>query len=163
MSAAQTDLPERVRHAVTTHSASMLRLAFSYVRGTQDAEDVVQEVFLSYLKAAPAFMSGEHEKAWLLRATINRCKNLFKSGWWSNRRPLPENLGYMMAERGELLCEVLALDEKYRLPIHLHYYEGYPIKEIAQILGEKPATIGTRLARGRELLKGRIGGIESGT
>ena len=56
--------------------------------------------------------------------------------------------------------EVLALDEMYRLPIHLHYYEGYAIKEIAELLGEKPATIGTRLARGREQLKAAMGGIE---
>jgi RNA polymerase sigma-70 factor (ECF subfamily) len=64
----------------------------------------------------------------------------------------------MMVEESELLRAVMDLDEKYRLPLHLHYYEGYPIKEIAEILGDKPATIGTRLARGREILKVRMGG-----
>ena len=91
---------------------------------------------------------------------INRCKNELRSGWWRLRRPLPDDLSYLEEADSDLLRSVLALEEKYRLPIHLHYYEGYAIKEIAGILGEKPATVGTRLARGRELLKGMMGGIE---
>ena len=150
---------ERIRHLVDGYSRSLHRLAFTYLKNTQDAEDVAQEVFLKYLKSAPEFQNVEHEKAWLIRVTINRCKNLLKSRWWRSRRPLPDDLSYLMEEESGLIQWVMALDEKYRLPIHLHYYEGYAIKEIARILGEKPATIGTRLARGRELL--RIGGIEN--
>ena len=152
-------LQQRIRDCITDHSHGMLRLAYAYLRNTQDAEDIVQDVFLSYFKSAPAFVSGEHEKAWLLRATINRCKNMLKSGWHNSRNPLPTGLESLESGDSELLTEVLALDEKYRLPIHLHYYEGYAIKEIADILGEKPATIGTRLARGRELIKYAMGGI----
>ena len=155
----QMSRKERIRHLVDRYSRSLHRLAFAYLRNTADAEDVAQEVFLQYLKAAPEFQDGEHEKAWLIRVTVNRCKNELKSGWWRLRRPLPDDLSYMAEEESDLLRSVLALDEKYRLPIHLHYYEGYAIKEIAGILGEKPATVGTRLARGRELL--RIGGIEN--
>lgn len=150
---------ERIRYLMDKYSKSLHRLAFTYLRNTADAEDLAQDVFLQYLKAAPEFQDGEHEKAWLIRVTVNRCKNELKSGWWRLRRPLPDDLSYLVEEESDLLRSVLALEEKYRLPIHLHYYEGYAIKEIAGILGEKPATVGTRLARGRELL--RIGGIEN--
>ena len=155
------ELQARIARSVAQHHKSMLRLAFAYVRSTQDAEDVAQEVFLSYFRMAPMFESAEHEKAWLLRATINRCKNLLKSGWHKSRNPLPEQLGAQSSAQSALLSEVLALDEAYRLPIHLHYYEGYSLKEIGELLGEKPATIGTRLARGREQLKHALGGIEN--
>jgi len=150
---------ERIRRVVAKYSKSLTRLAFTYLRNAHDVEDVAQEVFLAYLQNAPAFISEEHEKAWLIRVTINRCKNQLKSGWFRARRLLPEDLSYLMEEESELLRAVMALPEKYRLPIHLHYYEGYAIKEIAQVLGNKPATIGTRLARGRDLLKARMGGI----
>ncbi len=155
----KAELQSRVRQSVALHHRSMLRLAYAYLRTTPDAEDCVQEVFLSYFRAAPMFRDPEHEKAWLLRATINRCKNQLKSAWNTRRAPMPETLE-AVDEQSELLHEVLALDEMYRLPIHLHYYEGYSIKEIAALLSEKPATIGTRLARGREQLKAAMGGIE---
>jgi RNA polymerase sigma-70 factor (ECF subfamily) len=141
------------------YSKSLVRLAFTYVRCEQDAEDVVQEVFLTWLRAAPTLSGEEHEKAFLIRATINRCKNLLKSRWFRGRRPLTDGLCCLMKEESELLTAVMDLDEKYRLPIHLYYYEGYQIREIAEMLGERPATIGTRLARGREILKTRIGGM----
>lgn len=156
----QMSRKERIRQLVDRYSRSLHALAFTYLRNTQDAEDAVQEVFLQYLKAAPEFRDGEHEKAWLIRVMINRCKNELRSGWWRLRRPLTDDLSYLEEAESDLLRSVLALEEKYRLPIHLHYYEGYAIKEIAGILGEKPATVGTRLARGRELLKGMMGGIE---
>lgn len=149
----------RAREVVAKHSKSLVRLAFTYVKNEQDAEDVVQEVFLSWLRAAKAFSGEEHEKAWLIRATINRCKNLLKSRWFRGRRPLTDDLSCLVREESALLSAVLELDEKYRLPIHLHYYEGYEIREIAEMLGESPATIGTRLARGRERLKTKIGGM----
>lgn len=148
----------RARAIVETYARSLVRLAYTYVRNEQDAEDVVQEVFLSWLRAG-AFSGTEHEKAWLIRATINRSKNLAKSRWFRGRRPLSGNEAFLMEEESAVLGAVLDLDEKYRLPIHLYYYEGYGIREIAGMLGEKPATIGTRLSRGREILRERIGGM----
>ena len=155
----QDDLKARIRRSVDAHHRSMLHLAYAYTRNTQDAEDIVQDVFLNYFRLSPVFTSDEHEKAWLLRATINRCKNLLKSSARTKRREMPESLESQAPEQSELLQEVLALEAKYRLPIHLHYYEGYALKEIADILGEKTATIGTRLARGRDLIKQAMGGI----
>ena len=155
----QDELKARIRRSVDAHHRSMLRLAYAYTRNTQDAEDIVQDVFLNYFRLSPVFTSDEHEKAWLLRATINRCKNLLKSSARSKRSELPETLESKPAQQSDLMDEVLSLEEKYRVPIHLHYYEGYQIKEIADILGEKPATIGTRLSRGRDLIKQAMGGI----
>lgn len=149
----------RAREVVTRYAKSLVRLAFTYVRNQQDAEDVVQEVFLSWLRARRTFSGEEHEKAWLIRATINRCKNHLKSRWYRGRRPLTESLSCLAQEESALLQAVMDLEEKYRLPIHLHYYEGYGIREIAGMLGEKPATVGTRLSRGREILKDWIGGM----
>lgn len=149
----------RAREVVEKYAGSLVRLAFTYLRNQQDAEDAVQEVFLSWLRAAKTLSGAEHEKAWLIRATINRSKNMVKSRWFRGRRPLPEGLSCLMEEESAVLGAVLDLDEKYRLPIHLHYYEGYGIREIAGMLGEKPATIGTRLSRGREILRERIGGM----
>ncbi len=134
----QMSRKERIRQLVDRYSKSLRALAFTYLHNAHDAEDVAQEVFLQYLKSAPEFQDGEHEKAWLIRVTINRCKNQLRSGWLRLRRPLPDDLSYLMEEESELLRAVMALDEKYRLPIHLHYYEGYAIREIAGILGEKP-------------------------
>ncbi|MDO4552027.1 MAG: sigma-70 family RNA polymerase sigma factor [Bacillota bacterium] len=149
-----------LQNAVRQHSGSVLRVAFSYVRSMADAEDIAQDVFLAYLKSAPVFESPEHEKAWLIKVAVNKSRNYIKSGWWNNREALPEDLSYLPEEDSRVLEAVMELDEKYRLPIHLHYYEGYSIREIAQALGARPATIGTRLARGRELLKGKLRGLE---
>ncbi|RIX60155.1 sigma-70 family RNA polymerase sigma factor [Paenibacillus nanensis] len=153
-----SELGESVQQAVIRYSDSLIRIAFTYVKNIADAEEVAQEVFLAYLRQAPVFASSEHEKAWLIRTAINKSKNAVKSGWFRSRHPIPEDLAYMPEEEQELLHAVFALDKKYRLPIHLHYYEGYSLEEIAEILQTKPATVGTWLARGRKRLKEALGG-----
>jgi RNA polymerase sigma factor (sigma-70 family) len=157
-------LNEFVRCAVEKYSKTVAKTAFAYLKNTADAEDVTQEVFLTLMQKAPAFESEEHLKAWLIRVTINKSRDFLKSGWFKSRTPLYEELPYLTSEQNDLLAAVLSLDVKYRLPIHLYYYEGYSIKEIAEILGERATTIGTRLARGRkilkDILKDKIGGFE---
>lgn len=154
------ELNECIKNAVNQYSGSLIKIAFTYTKSIHDAEDIVQNVFLDYLKKQPTFNSPEHEKAWLIRVTINKSKDYMKTAWFRNRSELPEDLSYMPQEESELVYAVLALDKKYRLPIHLHYFEGYSIAEIADILHEKPATVGTWLARGRSLLKNELGGLE---
>ncbi|WP_053373461.1 RNA polymerase sigma factor [Paenibacillus sp. FJAT-27812] len=154
------ELNESVRQALDLYSQSMIKIAFAYLKNIADAEEVAQEVFLTYLQKRPVFNSSEHEKAWLIRTTINKSKNMLKTGWFKSRNPVPEDLSYLPKEESEVLQAVLALDKKYRIPIHLHYYEGYSIQEIADILQSKPATVGTWLARGRLILKEKIGGLE---
>nr|WP_207744169.1 sigma-70 family RNA polymerase sigma factor [Romboutsia sp. 1001713B170131_170501_G6] len=143
--------------AVSKYSKIVARSAFSYLKNSSDAEDITQEVFLALLQSDIRFEDDEHLKAWLIRVAINKCKNYLKSGWFKNKADLTDDLSYMTEEESYTLRAVLSLKEKYRLPIHLHYYEGYSIKEISQILEVPAATIGTRLARGRKELKKIIG------
>ncbi len=147
-----------VVHAVNNYTKMVVATAFAYTKNTCDAEDIAQEVFLAFLKEEKEFESEEHLKSWLLRVTINKCKNQMKNSWMKRRISMPEDLSYMPQERHEVIDVILSLDKKYRLPIHLFYYEGYSIKEIAEILGEKPTTIGSRLDRGRKKLKILLGG-----
>lgn len=153
------ELNESVRRALDLYSHSLIKIAFTYLKNIADAEEVTQEVFLTYLQKRPVFENSEHEKAWLIRLTINKSKNMLKTGWFKSRNPVPEDLSYLPPEENGILQAVLALDKKYRIPIHLHYYEGYSIKEIADIMQTKSATVGTWLARGRLILKDKIGGL----
>ena len=143
---------EYIAEVVRTHSGSMLRAAYAVLHSAADAEDAAQEAFVRLMTKAPVFRDREHEKAWLLRVTINIARNMLKA----SSRNCPEETEDIPCPSGpdrELLSLVMALPERYRTVIHLHYYEGYSIKEIAAILNLPPATVGTRLARGRERLK----------
>lgn len=155
------ELNENVQKAVLKYSHSIIRLAFSYVRNISDAEDIAQDVFLTYMQKLPNFENEQHEKAWLIRVAINKSKNYLKAGWFKNRNTIPDDLSYLPKEESEILGAVLELDYKYRLPIHLFYYEGYTIQEISEILEAKPTTVGTWIARGRSILKTKIGGFEN--
>lgn len=102
--------------------------------------------------------SDEYMKAWLIRVTINKSKNHMKTAWIRKRSEMPNvQQDLPTNETGDLLNAVLSLDVKYKIPIYLMYYEGYSIKEISEIVKIKPATIGTRLKRGREILKTLLG------
>ena len=138
------------------YSSMVLRIAFSNVKNLQDAQDIAQEVFISVLTKRPQFDSEEHEKAWLIRVTINRCKNHVKSFWNRHTEGLSEDLSYLPEEETGVMQAVLALPQNYRNVIH--YYEGYSINEIAELLHKKPATVGTWLARGRAALKKSLKG-----
>lgn len=152
------ELYGNIQQAVETHMQSIVRVAYTYVKSVHDAEDIAQDTFLSYMHAGKAFESAEHEKAWLIRVCINKAKNSLKSGWFKSRNPLPEDLSAEMPEENGILQAVMQLEEKYRLPIHLFYYEGYDITEIAKLLSIPSGTVGTRLARARKALKTMLGG-----
>ena len=147
---------EYIEKAVKTYSKSMLNAAYSLLGSVPDAEDAVQEAFLKYIQKAPKFKDSDHEKAWLLRVTINISKNMLKS---SSRKTLPiyEDIPTNQNNNEVLQC-VMSLEEKYRTIIHLYYYEDYSIKEIASILSLPRATVGTRLSRGRNILKTMLKG-----
>ena len=133
----------------------LLRLACTRLDSTADAEDAVQEVFLKLLSSRPVFRDAEHERAWLIRATLHRACDICR-GTQRKNIPLDSLAETPAPEPGngdaELLQAVRTLPEKYATPVHLHYYEGYSIREIANLLGLPAATVGTRLARGRTRL-----------
>ena len=118
-------------------------------------EEIVQTVLIKYLKQTKWFDTPEHQKAWLIRVTINECKNYYRSSWIKNIVPLQEwkDTRSTTIERNEVHKEVLPLPRKYRIPIHMHYYEGYSIKEIAEIFDTKEGTVKSWLKRGREQLR----------
>ena len=144
---------EAVARLVDTYGDMLLRLASTRLRSTADAEDAVQEVFLYLLEHDVTFRSETHEKAWLIRATLHRACDLQKR---ADRRHLPlEELPERVAPEPDdaLLDAVRALPEKYSAPLYLHYYAGYSLQEIGRLLRLPAATVGTRLSRGRALLK----------
>lgn len=143
---------EYITRVVKQYSPMLLRLAMTRVNCAADAEDVVQEVFLKLLTAQPRFRDGEHERAWLIRATVNRAIDLRRAAA-SKAIPLEDAEEAAAPEPLQLLSAVQALPEKYSTVIHLYYYEGYNIWEIAKLLGLPAPTVGTRLSRGRAKLK----------
>ena len=144
---------ETISRIVETYSPMLLRLACTRLDDPADAEDIVQEVFLKLLTARPLFRDSEHEKAWLIRTTLHRASDLRRSAARRNV-PLEEAAQAAAPQAGsELLTAVRALPEPYSAVIHLYYYEGYSIKEIAKLLRLPVSTVGTRLARGRERLR----------
>lgn len=148
---------EYIERVIDSYGKSMLTAAYALLKNTSDAEDAVQEAFIILMQKHPSFKDSEHEKAWLLRVTINISKNMIKSSR-RNNLPIEEDIPYSQKDENEILSCVSALPERYRTIIHLYYYEGYSIKEIASILKLPPATVGTRLSRGRNILKTMLKG-----
>lgn len=151
----------QVRLAIERHADTVKRICFIYLKNDADTEDVFQDVFLKYALFPSAFQSTEHEKAWLIRVTVNRCKDVLKSFFRKKTCSLDE--AYFLAtpqntDCPDLLPAVLALPEKYRLVIFLHYYEGYTVPAIADMLHKKENTVYTNLARAKQQLRTSLGG-----
>lgn len=144
---------ENAEGAITQYSDMVYRLAFSRTGTREDADDVYQEVFYRYLRKHPVFESEEHQKAWLLRVTIN-CSNSFLSSPWRKRRAeLAEDIPFEDKEKQQLYTELRLLPEKYRDVIHLFYYEEMSAEEIGKLLHRRPSTVRTQLTRAREMLR----------
>lgn len=146
---------ERVFHQ---YADMVYRLAFSQTQNRSDADDVFQEVFLRYMRRAGAFESEEHEKAWLLRVTVNCSRKLWRSAWFRRTVALDESVTFDMPEETGVARALLQLPQKYRTVIHLFYYEDMPVAKIAETLGMKESAVRTRLTRARELLRTRLKG-----
>ena len=144
---------ERLKAAMGSYMSLLLHIAWSYTGNTAEAEDIVQEVFLTYYEKCPEFKSTEHEKAWLMRVTGNRCKNYLKSGWFRKTLLGEEPVRYEEEPHSEVQEAILRLPPKYREVICLHYVEGYSIRKIAGILKRTPTAVGTQLERARKKLR----------
>ena len=136
------------------YSTMLYRLAMIYLGNAYDAEEAVQEAFIRLLYKAPSFVDTEHEKRWLLRVQINICKDILKSGWRSRTVHLEEAGSYQMDSDSLYIMErLVSLPQKYKSVIYLHYYEGYQLQEIADLLGIGLSAAKMRMKRGRELLR----------
>lgn len=152
---------EAVREAIDRYADMVKRICFIHLKNETDTEDIFQTVFLKYAMSDVVLTNEMHEKAWLIRVTLNACKDLLKSFFRKRTVPLDayvEQNGIVDAAHSEVLEAVLSLPEKYRRVIYLHYYEGYTAPEIAEILGIKENTVYTQLTRGRALLRDVLGG-----
>ena len=156
--------PDRVEaeRLVNTYSDLILRLSYTYLNSTCDAQDICQTVFLKLLQAPRSFDNTEHERAWIIRTTVNLCKDLLKKHWRRTTVTLDaaEHVPAPEPEEGSLTAALELLPPKYRTVLYLYYYEGYSAGEIARMSGEKPSTIRTRLTRARaqlrEIMKGEL-------
>ena len=150
--------PNRLELLVKTHENTLYRTALAILGDVQEAEDAVQDAFLKYLEKTPAFESADHERAWLIRVTVNGCKSRLRAPWRRRSAPLLESYPAAAPEEQEALEAVLSLPPKERAAVHLYYYEGYKTPEIAAMTGEAEGTVRSRLTRARarlrELLKG---------
>ena len=142
-----------VERVIDKYSTQLLRLAYSYTDNTEDAEDVVQDVFMKYA-VQTGLKDEEHIKAWLIRVTINTCINLIKSSHKTRQTELDFDIAQ---EEKEDLIDLMPylnkIPDKYKSVLYLYYFEEYSVDYIAEILGKRPSSIYTLLDRGRAKLK----------
>lgn len=137
-----------------TYGNHILRLAYSYLHNMSDAEEVLQDTLIQFLKTAPVLESAAHEKAWLLRVAANLSKDRIDYNRLRTSDELREELVSEEREDLSFVWEaVKTLPVQYREAIHLFYHEGYPTAQIARILHKEEATVRSDLRRGREKLK----------
>ena len=152
--ASQSEVGARAAQILDTYGNSILRYAYTYLHNTEDAEEVLQDTLVQFLKTAPRFENTSHEKAWLLRVAGNLSKNRLSYNAVRSTDELNEEL--IAAEREDLSFvwqAVRDLPEKYRQPVHLFYHEGLSTRQIASILQRSEATVRSDLHRGRALLR----------
>lgn len=153
---------EEANRAVDLYGDTVRRICMIHLKNKADTEDTFQNVFLKYVLRTAPFDSPEHEKAWIIRVTANACKDLLRSFFRSRTVSLDvliETPREMPEDHSDILEAVLALPEKYKDPIYLHYYEGYTAEEIGRILGKNTNTVYTLLTRARQMLKNRLEGV----
>ena len=151
---------EEVNQAVELYADTVRRICLMHLKNDADTEDIFQTVFVKYLLHTAPFASAEHERAWIIRVTINACKDLLRSVFRRRTVSLEKasELSAPPEEHRAVLQAVQGLPAAYRNVVYLHYYEGYTAPEIAQILGKNVNTIYTRLTRARGLLRQALGG-----
>lgn len=147
--------------AIELYADTVRRICMLHLKSYSDTEDIFQTVFLKYVLSPHAFENEEHEKAWIIRVTLNACKDFMKSFFRSRTVPLDELediMEEMPEDHSDVLEAVLSLPEKYKTVVYLYFYEQYSAVEISKILGKKVNTVYTLLARAKAMLKEQLGG-----
>ena len=149
---------EELEEIIDKYGDMVYRLAFSYTKNKEDADDISQEVFIKFIQNAYKFkkIDDGYLKAWLIRVTINRCKDFLASYWNRNIIALSDDITILMEEKSEVYEAVINLPEKYKIVIYLYYYEDYSVKEIAAILKRSQGTVKWQLSKARQLLKEQL-------
>lgn len=155
---------EEYERIVALYADVVYRVALSYAKTKEDAEDVLQNVFLKLLTKRVKFEDDEHIRKWLIRVAVNECNSLWSSFWRKNVEyidRMEEGITFQNADYSDLYDAIKVLPAKLRIVLHLFYYEGYRTKEIADLLHIREATVRSRLTRARKLLKSQLGEYES--
>lgn len=142
--------------AVTQYGDTVFRVAYSCLKNPADAEDVMQDTLLSLYRENRTFESEEHLRRWLIRVAVNRARSLLRSSWFRRTLPLEEQRDQPVFDRpeeSELFQRVMALPKNYRIAVYLHYYEGYQVREVAELMRANLSTVQTWLMRARGLLQ----------
>lgn len=151
---------DRFTEKYESYGTMLFRIAMVQLGNKADAEEAVQETFVKLLYKAPVFHEPEHEKAWLIRVITNTTKNMRRSVW--HRRVIPkeqiESYGQTQVDQ-DVIGQVLELPAKYRIVIHLYYYEDYSVRQIADVFRISDSAVKMRLQRGRQLLKLEMEGL----
>lgn len=145
-----------IEYMIQEFSDMLVRIAYQNLNNPSDAEDIAQEVFLKCIKANVTFKDHQHMKAWLIRVTINQCKDHNKSAWFQKNTRLVEDTIVFPTIETKVLEELEQLPIHYRNIIYLYYYEEYTLAEIAKILHKSINTISSQLQRSRKKLKSII-------
>lgn len=149
-------MKQPIQELIEQYRENLFAVAFNICKNAEDAEDIVQDTFIQYYTAKKEFDSEQHIRAWLIRVTINKAKNVNHTFWRRNKLSLEdymESLTFETPESEGLFEAVMKLPEKYRIVIHLFYYEDYTVSEIAGILKLSESNVKVRLTRGRRMLK----------
>lgn len=142
---------QNIEELFRSYKDDVYRLALSYTKSVQEAEDVCQTVFLKLMEQREIIPG--REKAWLMQVTANQCRNLLRSAWWRKTTPMEAALLSEVPEYSELLQTIMAMPPKYRVVIYLRYYEELSTKEMARLLHISQSAVTTRLNRARQKLK----------
>lgn len=136
----------------------VMSISTKYLKNTADAENIAQEVFLKLFLSNKRFSCSEHKKAWLIRVTVNLCKDFLRSASRRNNVSLDKaaEIPYFDKSRDELFDLIRSLPPKYQKIVYLHYYEGFSAKSIARMTGLSVSNVSVRLYRARRMLKEEI-------
>ena len=150
--------PDNIEKTIKRNGNRLFRTALAITGNKAESEDIVQDAFIKLIEKQPHFESKEHESAWLLRVTINLCKNRIRSHWWKKTESLLDIFPTYDRDEADIMQTVLSLPVKYRTVIHLFYYEGYSTKEIAEITEQHEPAVRQQLTRARRMLKNYLEG-----
>ncbi|HHU49553.1 MAG TPA: sigma-70 family RNA polymerase sigma factor [Clostridiales bacterium] len=164
ISAGDTDKDAQLEYLMRRFGKQVHKLAYYYLRDKHIAEDICQEVFIKVYRNLEKFRIESSYYTWIYRITVNLCKDYLKSAafrrfvtaglgddWY--RSAMRTNKLFVEADGGEIFSLVMNLPEKYRVPISLHYFDGFSVSEIANVMKISESNVKVRLHRGRKMLK----------
>lgn len=146
-----------IEKAVDIYGDTLYRISLVILKNESDAEDAVQETFLKYLQKKPEFVSPEHEKAWLSKVAVNKCRDILRARKRNTQLNTEIQESFNGSEISPIIEAMMSLPEKFRIVLQLHYIDDMKVEQIAKIINKTPSAVKMRLQKGRKLLKEKYG------